>query len=54
MNDYYVYFVGTRNGQNIKAETAKEAKRKFAELEGVPVSNYIVASKGKRAAGDRV
>jgi hypothetical protein len=45
MKRFWVHFVGTKNGKWINAKSMKRAKELFAEVEGVLVSPYIVASK---------
>jgi len=47
---YKVGFVGTSTYKIIYAQTEKEAKRKFADIENVGVSSYIVIRR-KRSGG---
>jgi hypothetical protein len=48
MTRYWVYFIGTRNGEHIVAPTMHAAKMLFAEKHGIISLAYVKASKRTR------
>jgi hypothetical protein len=44
---FYVYFLGTRNGEWIEAENMKSAKWIFALKNGLKTLAYVAAKKGE-------
>jgi len=52
--DFIIGFAGTNNFTTIKAGSVKEAKKRFAALQGVRMSSHIIQRRKPSTAQDRI